>query len=128
MTAALVEADQRAARVATELKGFREQDQLLRRAGNLYRYLISYRLTESVSPAHGPRAERYENLTALLKALKPVEKHIATSTYLVECGYATARTLLTELIRPLDAERDFLSVAQISKDSPAVFGKTNLTT
>ncbi|MGC5796028.1 hypothetical protein [Sphingomonas sp. NFX23] len=89
-------------------------------------YLINYRVSIDDSRKNGTEAERREGLTTILESMKPVDRHISTSTWLLRLHIQDAETVKDLLCGPLDGKIDGLHVSQVSPRNRAAFGVTNL--
>lgn len=89
-------------------------------------FLINYRVAIDNSVAKGTEAERRSALVEIIESLKPVDKHLSTSTWLVRLHIQEATDIVNLLIGPLDAELDGLHVTRVSNTNRAAFGVTDL--
>jgi hypothetical protein len=89
-------------------------------------FLINYRVGSEASATKGTETQRRGALVEIIESLTPVEKHLSTSTWLVQLNIQQAREIRDLLAGPLDAALDGLHVTHASKSNRAAFGKTDL--
>jgi hypothetical protein len=89
-------------------------------------FLINYRVGSENSAKMGTGADRRGALVEIIESLKPVEKHLSTSTWLVRLHIQEASDIRNHLIGPLDANLDGLHVTHASKTNRAAFGTSEL--
>lgn len=89
-------------------------------------FLINYRVGSDVSATKGTEAQRRDALIEIIQSLKPVEKHLSTSTWLVRLNIQQAPKICDLLAGPLDGKLDGLHVTHASRENRAAFGTTEL--
>jgi hypothetical protein len=89
-------------------------------------FLINCRIGIEPSANKGTDAQRRSALIEIIESMRPVEKHLSTSTWLVRLHIQTATQVRDFLTGPLDVELDGLHVTHSSRDNRAAFGTTDL--
>jgi hypothetical protein len=78
-------------------------------------YQINYRVQQPQTEKGTPN-ERRQAVVDLIEALSPFEEHQSTSTWLVALHIQDAPTIVDLLSAPLEAEHDFLHVAEVTEN------------
>lgn len=113
--------DRRRAELDAAVRALKQGEQAASASPELV--MVNYRVSEGRS-RKGTRADRYDHLLALIRALEGEEVHLATSAWIARSS-RTPQALLVDLSQSLDAELDFLSVTPIL-ERPTTFGDAEL--